>query len=108
MIKYKVSDVAKDFAVTSKDIIALLNTAVSEPKKTSSSLNEEELSILFELMTKKHEVKSFDEYFATGAEAREKAAKERQDEKERKLADQMAVLEQLKAAQRAEEEAKKA
>ena len=59
-------------------------------------------------MTKKHEVKSFDEYFATGAEAREKAAKERQDEKERKLADQMAVLEQLKAAQRAEEEAKKA
>ena len=108
MIKYKVSDAAKDFAVTSKDIIALLNTAVSEPKKTSSSLNEEELSILFELMTKKHEVKSFDEYFATGAEAREKAAKERQDEKERKLADQMAVLEQLKAAQRAEEEAKKA
>ncbi len=108
MIKYKVSDAAKDFAVSSKDIIALLNDYVSEPKKTSSSLEPEEINIIFEVMTKKHEVKSFDEYFATGAEAREQAKKARMDEKERKLADQMAVLEQLKAAQKAAEEAKKA
>ncbi len=108
MIKFKVSDIAKDFAVTSKDIIALLADYVKEPKKSSSALEPDEMGLLFDVITKKNSVASFDEYFATGAEAREKAAKERQDEKERKLADQMAILEQLKAAQKAAEEAEKA
>ncbi len=108
MMKFKVSDIAKDFAVASKDIIALLADYVKEPKKSSSALEPDEMSILFDVITLKNSVASFDEYFSTGAEAREKEAKARKDEKERKLADQMAILEQLKAAQKAAEEAEKA
>ncbi len=101
MIKYKVSDVAKDFGVPSKEIIALLAQHIKEPKKTASALNEEELSVIFEVLTQQHQSENFDAYFEMGARAREEAAAARQAEKEQKLAAQQAILEQLRAAQQA-------
>lgn len=103
MVKYKVSDLAKDFSMQSKDLIALMADKLGSTKKTSSSLEEGELNAVINLLTKEHAVKSFDEYFATGALSRERAARERQESKNRKLAEQMAILEQLKAAQAAAE-----
>ena len=101
--KYKVSDIAKDFGVASKEITALMLEATGEEKKSGASLNEKEIGIFFDFITKKNSVKSFDNYFATGAAAREEAAKARQSEKDKKLADQMAILEQLKAAAAAQD-----
>ena len=105
--KYKVSDLAKDFGVSSKEITAIAMDALGEEKKSGASLNENEIGIFFDFITKKNAVKSFDEYFATGAAAREEAAKARQSEKDKKLAEQMAILEQLKAAAAAAEGNKK-
>ena len=102
MIKYKVSDIAKDFGVPSKDIVAILVDELNSTKKTSSSLEENELDLIFDVLTSKNSVKSFDAYFETGAAAREKAAEARKAEKDRKLAEQMAILEQMKAAAAAE------
>ena len=96
--KYKISDLAKDFGLTSKDIIALVKELTGEEKKSGTALVEDEIGMVFDALTKKYSVKSFDEYFATGAEAKAKAQKERRDAKDKKLADQMAILEQLKAA----------
>ena len=96
--KFKISDIAKDFGVNSKDIIALVTDITGEEKKSSAAITQDEFAILFNVITLSHSVKSFKAYFATGAEAREAAAKKRQDEKDKKLADQMAILEQLKAA----------
>ncbi len=106
--KVKVSDIAKDFGVESKEIIAILGEHTAEAKKAGAALNEQEINIIFEVLTLKHKVKSFDDYFATGAAAREAAQKARQAEKDQKLAEQMAILEQLKAAAEAEAAAKKA
>ena len=106
--KVKVSDIAKDFGVESKEIIAILGEHTAEAKKAGASLNEQEVNIIFEVLTLKHKVKSFDDYFATGAAAREAAQKARQAEKDQKLASQMAILEQLKAAAEAEAAEKKA
>ena len=105
-IKYKVSDLAKDFNMQSKDLVAILADKLHIEKKSSSSLEENEVSLVFNYLTKENSVKKFDEYFATGASAREKAAAERQAEKDRKLAEQMAIFEQLKAAAEAEKAAK--
>jgi len=105
--KYKITELAKDFNVSSKDIIAIVMGITGEEKKSSNSLNEAEVALVFDAITKKNSVKSFDEYFATGAKSREEAAKKRKDEKDKKLAEQMAILEQLKAAAAAEEKAKK-
>ena len=79
-IKYRISDLAKDFALSSKDIISILEPISAETKKSSQSLLENELDFIFNTLSKKHEVKSFDEYFAIGNEMRQKAEKERENE----------------------------
>lgn len=96
--KYKISDLAKDFNLSSKDIIALVSSLTGEEKKSSAMLIDYEIAMVFDALTKKYAVKSFDDYFATGAATRAAEAKRRQDEKDKKLAEQMAILEQLKAA----------
>ena len=101
--RYKISDLAKDFNMPSKELIALVTELTGEEKKSSTVLIENEIAMVFDALTKKNSVKSFDEYFATGAENRAEAAKKKQDEKDRKLAEQMAILEQLKAAAAAAE-----
>ena len=101
--RYKISDLAKDFNMQSKELIALVTELTGEEKKSSTVLIENEIAMVFDALTKKNAVKSFDEYFATGAESRAAQAKKKQDEKDRKLAEQMAILEQLKAAAAAAE-----
>ena len=101
--RYKISDLAKDFNMPSKELIALVTELTGEEKKSSTVLIENEIAMVFDALTKKTAVKSFDEYFATGAERRAAVAKKKQDEKDRKLAEQMAILEQLKAAAAAAE-----
>ena len=96
--RYKISDLAKDFNMQSKELIALVSELTGEEKKSSAVLIESEIAMVFDAITKKNAVKSFDEYFAMGAESRAAAAKKKQDEKDRKFAEQMAILEQLKAA----------
>ena len=96
--KYKISDLAKDFNVSSKDITDIVAEKTGAAKKSGAVLNETEISVVFSALLNKNEVKSLDEYFATGAESRAAAKKAREEEKNKKLAEQMAILEQLKAA----------
>lgn len=106
--KFKISDIAKDFSLSSKEIIALVASITGEEKKSGASILQDEFALVFNALTLAHSVKSFKEYFATGEAARIEAAKKRQDEKDKKLADQLAILEQLKAAAEAEKQAKTA
>ncbi len=102
MAKIKISDLAKDLNMTSKELVAFIETALGNEKKSAGSVDETEFGIIIEKLTKKKSVKNFDEYFATGAAQSEKKAAERQAVKDKKLADQMAILEQLRAAQAAQ------
>ncbi|MBR2044343.1 MAG: translation initiation factor IF-2 [Clostridia bacterium] len=102
MAKIKISDLAKDLNMSSKDLVAFIETELKTEKKTAGSVDEVEFGIILEKLTKKNSVKSFDDYFATGAAATQKKAEERQAVKDKKLADQLAILEQLKAAQAAQ------
>lgn len=96
--KYKISDLAKDFNISSKQAIAIITEITGGEKKASATLNQQEIGQFFNKITKDNSVKDFKEYFATGAESREKAKKAREEEKNKKLLEQMAILEQLKAA----------
>ena len=96
--KYKLSDLAKDFGVKSKDIIDIISSLTGNEKKSGATLDETEIALVFNKLTLDNQVKSFDAYFATGNDAREKAKQDREDKKNKKLAEQMAILEQLKAA----------
>ncbi|MBE6749596.1 MAG: translation initiation factor IF-2 [Ruminococcaceae bacterium] len=96
--KYKVSDLAKDFNMQSKEMTEIVKSATGAEKKSGATLNEQEISAVFFYITGENSVKNFDAYFATGEESREKAKKAREEEKNKKLLEQMAILEQLKAA----------
>ena len=64
VVKYKLSEVAKDFNKSSKDISDLLLKFFEEPKKNQSVLEGKELDIIFDVLTQENQVESFNEYFA--------------------------------------------
>ena len=74
MMKYRVSEVAKDFGVSSKEIIELLAKYVDTPKKSMTALEEEELDLIFEYYTQKNAVENFEAYYATAAEKKAEPA----------------------------------
>ena len=69
VIKYKVSEVAKDLNKPAKQIIDLLAARGGEPKKTASNLDEAELNYIFEHFTKETEEPSLDAYLDSRPEA---------------------------------------
>lgn len=119
VIKVKVSDVAKDFGKSNKEIIELLDKYCGGPaKKASTVLEENELNILFDKITIQNSVKSFDSYFKSGAakakkekpaaQKKDKPAKKAETAKDKKRESQAAILQMAEqAAKRAEEKAKK-
>ena len=57
MNKNKVSDMAKDFGMASKDILSVLSTYEDGSKKPSQVLSADEVNLIFEHLTQKHQVK---------------------------------------------------
>lgn len=124
VIKVKVSDVAKDFGMQSKEVIAILDEYCDAPgKKAGTALSDDELNILFDKITQSNSVKNFDSYFATKkkvtkstenktakkkAESKDKEKSKKDDAKAKKHQSQAAILQMAEqAAKRAEEKAKK-
>ena len=58
--KYRVRDVAKDFDVTAKVITEILTKYSEAPKSNMQALTDEELNIVFDVLTLKHQVESFE------------------------------------------------
>ena len=77
--KYRVQDIAADIGAERSDVIKLLESAFEGSKKAQTSLTDQEVSYVLEVFSKKHEVKSFDEYF--NATAGQKTAKPKPEEK---------------------------
>ena len=49
--KYKVSDIAKDLEMTSKEVVDMLSKFSDAPKKAATNVEERELDLLFETLT---------------------------------------------------------
>ena len=64
MAKYKVKDMATDLGVENKKIIEILENHCGVKKKTMTSLEEDEISLIFDVITQENKVESFDGYFA--------------------------------------------
>lgn len=114
VIKVKVSDVAKDFGKTNKDIINILsNYCEGSAKKANTVLEENELNILFDKLTQDNSVESFDEYFSMADSGEKKPAQKKQNTsvkkpENKKHQSQAAILQMAEqAAKRDAEKAKK-
>ena len=92
MIKYKVKDVASDLGVQNKEITEILEKYCGVNKKTMASLDESELDVIFDVMTKKNNVENFDSYFAARNEKLDgevsKPAKSEKSEKSKNTTDE--------------------
>ncbi len=68
MIKYKLSEVAKNLNIPSKEISEVLKTYLNVNKKSAAVLAEDELNIIFEYFTHKTMLSSLNEYYASASE----------------------------------------
>ncbi len=84
MIKYKVKDVAADFGVQNKKITEVLEKYCGVSKKAGTSLEENELNVVFDILTAENKVESLDKYFAKRNEAIENAEAQAAEAKEEK------------------------
>ncbi|MBQ8503373.1 MAG: translation initiation factor IF-2 [Clostridia bacterium] len=104
--KYRVHEVAKDFGLNSKKILAMLESRMPAERTHMAALEDRELDIIFETITQENAVESFDAYFAAGekqkAEAQEKKAAE-----EKKPAPEKAEVKKEEKKPQAKTEAKK-
>ena len=73
--KNKLNEVAKDFNMQSKAIIELLGKYFDGEKKSQATLEDKEMDVIFDVLTKQHSVESFDDYFAMQKEIKEPAPK---------------------------------
>ena len=111
MNKVKVSDVAKDFGKSNKDIIGILSKYCDGKRSANTVLEEKELNIIFEKLTQENSVKSFDSYFNKKKKADNKKDFKKDNAKKsgnKKHQSQAAILQMAEqAAKRDEEKAKK-
>ena len=125
VIKFKVSDVAKNLGLPNKAIIELLSQYCDGPaKKANTVLEENELNILFDALTQKNSVDDLSKYLVKPKKPKKAEAKsekphakssekdgkadEATEAKNKKRQSQAAILQMAEqAAKRAEEKAKK-
>ena len=105
--KFKITDVAKELKTTGADIVDSLG-GFGIAKKTSQSIEEDELNLLLEVYTQRNGSENFDEYFASREkkpEAKAEPVKEAPAEpaEEKKPAKKAKKQEEQPAAEKPEE-----
>ncbi len=75
--KYKIADLAKDFAIPNKKVIETVGAITGTPRKAGGTFDESEANHLLEALLREFAMPSLDEYFASGKkpEAEKPAAK---------------------------------
>lgn len=96
--KIKITELAKDFDMQSKDICAALS-AMGKTYKPSQSVTTQEVGMLFDYLTQQHQLKSLEDVRATAVQA----AEQRKQAAENRIKKQQ---EEAAARIRAEEKAK--
>ncbi|MBE6994384.1 MAG: translation initiation factor IF-2 [Ruminococcaceae bacterium] len=101
MVKYKLSEVAKDFGLQNKEIADILKQVLDVSRSNSRALDEQELNVIFETLTQNRQVEDFAAVFKAMDE-------QKQAEKAAAEAAKKAEQEAAEAARRAEQEKKEA
>ena len=99
--KYRVRDVAKDFNVTAKVISEILEKYSEAPKSNMQSLTGEELNIVFDVLTLRNQVESFERLMAevySGKKEEEAPAEQKEAKPEEKTEKKPAAKAEKKPA----------
>ena len=63
-LKYKIREVAKDFDMPAKAVVNMITEHFEAPKSSAQVLTEEQLNLVFDLITKENQISSIEEVFA--------------------------------------------
>ena len=73
LIKYRLRDVASDFGMAPKEIAEVISKFFEKPKSNTQVLTEEELNVVFDYVTKTHQIQSLEQVFAVKPKEQPKA-----------------------------------
>ena len=86
LLKYRIRDVATDFGVAPKEIVEIISKFYEKPKSNTQVMTEDELNVVFDVMTQTHQISSLEQVFAVQPKAAPKAEAPAKAEKPAKAA----------------------
>ncbi|MBE6925521.1 MAG: translation initiation factor IF-2 [Ruminococcaceae bacterium] len=72
LVKYRIKDVATDFDLPVKELMEVVAKFYEKPKSNTRVLTEEELNVVFDYITKTHQIESLEQVFAAQPKKEEK------------------------------------
>ena len=63
-VKYKIREVAKDFDMPTKSVMNMVTEHFEAPKSSAQVLSDDQLNLVFDLITKENQIESIEEVFA--------------------------------------------
>ena len=69
LVKYKIREVAKDFDMPPKSVVALVSEYFEAPKSSAQVLTDEQLNVIFDRITRDNQIESIEEVFAAALQA---------------------------------------
>ena len=106
-VKYRIKEVAADLGVTTKEISAIVEQYFEKPKSTAQILEENQLNLIFDLMTQRNQIPSVEVVFAAAFAAKEAEEKKKAEEAAKKAAEDQKKAGEAKPAASAKPEEKK-
>ena len=103
-VKYRLKEVAADFGVPAKEIMDIVGQFGEKPKSNSQVLTDQELNVVFDVMTQKNQISSLEQVFAVQPKAKADSPKE--EEKKPAAASQPKAENKPAAAQAAPQQPK--
>ena len=76
-IKYRIGEMAKDFGMPTKSITNLVAEFFEKPKSAQQVLTEQQLNVLFDVLTQRNQIGSIEQVFAAAAPAEAPKAEEK-------------------------------
>ena len=70
LVKYRVKEVAADFGKTPKDIAEIVGKYFEKPRSNTQVLTDEQLNVVFDVITQKHQIASLEQVFAVAPQAK--------------------------------------
>ena len=75
LVKYRLKEVAADFGVAAKEISDIIGAFGEKPKSNSQVLTDQELNVVFDVMTQRHPIDSLEQVFAVQPKPKAEAPK---------------------------------
>ena len=96
IVKYKLSEVAKDLGISNKEVVDILKEYAGAAKNSGQALSEKELNVVFDVVSQKKQIQSLEQVFAPAAAAAE--------ERKRQSEERVRVQQEARDAERREQE----